>query len=104
MTYYTGIYVDHLTPTIRSASWPYDRGCHLFHYEHNVPLLDRFAELIGLRWSWRHNAPCFPHYDLTEKMRARAVAEGATEIDWRSEVGRAVMLRRRECLAARARK
>ena len=90
-----GLYVDHLVPTIRSRTWPYDRGCHLFHIGGDLGALDRFAATLGLKRSWRHDAPRFIHYDLTAHKREQAIAAGIPVIDWRSPEGRAFLISRR---------
>lgn len=95
-----GIYVDTLVPVPRNARWRWDKACHLFHEHHDLDRLDAFALHIGLQLHWMHRAPGFPHYDLHVRHRAAAVAAGATEVDRHHPVMRAVLLRRRETLAA----
>ena len=102
MTSATGIYVDPLCPTPRSRRWPWGQGCHLFHEHHDLVALDPFAVSLGMKTSWRHDAPGFPHYDLHPTHRVKAVAAGAVEVDRRHPVMAAMFQRRREFLAAKA--
>jgi len=57
--------------------------------------LHRFADAMGMRRQWFQAKPGRPHhahYDLPERARAEAVANGAVEVTWR-QVGQ--MLRNR---------
>jgi len=59
-----------------------------------------FAERMGMRRAWfqdRSGRPHHAHYDLPERARAEAVANGAVEVTWR-QLGR--MLRDRRQAAA----
>jgi hypothetical protein len=73
------VYVDQLSPTIRSAKWRHNKACHL--YADDVKELHAFAVLIGQKPWWFQNRPGFPHYDLTAGMRSRALLRGAIEHD-----------------------
>lgn len=42
--------------------------------------LHAMAARIGMRREWFQNKPNYPHYDLTEGLRAAAVAAGAQEV------------------------
>ncbi|HVC67147.1 MAG TPA: DUF4031 domain-containing protein [Acidimicrobiales bacterium] len=58
--------------------------------------LHAFAERIGMRRAWFQDRPGRPHhahYDLPERARAEAVANGAVEVTWR-ELGRMLRDRR----------
>jgi hypothetical protein len=67
------VYVDQMRP----ALWKYGKACHL--YADGVEELHAFALSIGMRRSWFQDREGFPHYDLTEGRRRRAVARGAVE-------------------------
>lgn len=71
------IYVDDAMILWRGKRW-----CHLVC---DGPLADlhAFAERIGLRREWFQNKPLHPHYDVTEPMRERAIANGAIATPWR---------------------
>ncbi len=97
---FTGIYVDTMVPSPRTRAWKWDHACHLFHELHDLAALDAFALSIGMRTSWRHDAPGFPHYDLHHRHRALAVAAGAIEVDRGHPVMRAMFERRRAFLAS----
>ncbi len=58
--------------------WPW-RGKKWAHLWTDGPLdeLHVFAQQIGLRREWFQDKRNFPHYDVTEGMRARALAAGA---------------------------
>ena len=73
------VYVDQLSPTIRSEKWRHGKACHL--YADDVGELHEFAAEIGLRPWWFQDRPGFPHYDLTAGMRRKAVERGAVEHD-----------------------
>lgn len=48
------------------------------------PELHSLAARIGLKLAWfQHHKPWFPHYDLTEPRRARAIKLGAIEVSKR---------------------
>lgn len=68
------IYVD-------ESIWPH-RGqlyCHMYS-DSGLDDLHQFAQAIGLRRSWFQDKPHFPHYDLSPKLRAVAVRNGAVSI------------------------
>lgn len=58
-------------------------SCHLFADDGDVGALHDFADLIGLRRSWYQGDGKYPHYDLTDYMREKAVKNGAREVDRR---------------------
>lgn len=43
--------------------------------------LQKMARLIGCHLAWFQNRPGFPHYDLSQTYRARAVEQGAVEME-----------------------
>lgn len=51
------------------------------HTDAGLAELHAMAERIGMRREWFQNKPHYPHYDLTESLRAAAVAAGAVEVD-----------------------
>ena len=58
--------------------------------------LHDFAARMGMRKAWFQEKPGRPHhahYDVPERARAEAVAQGAVEITWR-ELGRKLRDRR----------
>lgn len=75
------IYVDPLrrvSDRERAAcAWRRKHYCHLF--ADGLDELHSFAQKLGLKRSAFVDVPGFPHYDLTRAIRARALAQGATE-------------------------
>ncbi len=66
--------------------------------------LHAFAERMGMRRAWFQDKPDRPHhahYDLPERARAEAVANGAVEVTWR-ELGRMLRDRRNAATAGDA--
>ncbi len=58
--------------------------------------LHDFAERMGMRRAWFQHRPGRPHhghYDVPERARAEALAQGAVEVTWR-ELGRMLRDRR----------
>jgi hypothetical protein len=81
------IYVDGL----RNWGWKL-RGhkvasCHMFCSDVDLEELHAFAERIGMRREWFQPHRVTPHYDLTARRRAMAVALGAIEVDRRTASG-----------------
>lgn len=86
------IYVDNANIPAKvgrhSSVW-----CHLITDNPDLEELHQFAESIGLRRSYFQDKrysprdPGRPHYDVTARARARAVAAGAVEIDIREVRG-----------------
>jgi Protein of unknown function (DUF4031) len=76
------IYVDdiRITATVGrySARWS-----HLFSDVNDLGELHQFAQSIGLRRCWFQDKKSGPHYDVTERMRHRAIQAGACPISWR---------------------
>lgn len=78
------IYVD--TARIPARVGRHDaRWCHLMSDQIDPTELHEFAARIGLRRSWFQagQVPVHDHYDVTDGMRARAVAAGAVQLDLR---------------------
>lgn len=74
------VYVDPLMPCLQSRTWPYPEACHL--YADSEAELDAFAASIFLRPEWKQKARGkLTHYDLTRKMRAIAMNNGAIPTD-----------------------
>lgn len=73
------VYVDELSPCVKSAKWHYDHACHLV--ADSVEELQDFARKLGLKSSWFQDRPYLPHYDLTTGKRTKAVRLGAIELD-----------------------
>lgn len=66
--------------------------------------LHLFAERMGMRRAWFQERPGRPHhahYDLPERVRAEAVANGAVEVTWR-QLGRMLADRRLAVAAVEA--
>ena len=73
------VYVDPLFVTGLTRQWPYPRACHLF--ADGDKELHALAARIGLKRTWFQNRPGkLPHYDLTMRMRRRAISAGAIEL------------------------
>ena len=75
-------------------------NCHLFSDQLDLTELHSFATSIGLKRDWFQWKEAFglPHYDLTPRRRAAAIAGGAVEVD-RKEAVR-LWRARREAIAA----
>lgn len=73
------VYVDRLMKWPRTKAWPYGEACHLF--ADGLEELHAFAAKIGMRRAWFQGKATLPHYDLTAKRRAAAVAAGAKEVE-----------------------
>ena len=72
------VYVDEMLPCIRNANWPYNKSCHLVAVSFQE--LHTFAKELGLKRAWFHYQSGLPHYDLTTRMRRKAIRLGATPI------------------------
>lgn len=81
------IYVDEVIGS--GAPWAGGRSCHMISDESVGELLD-FAKRVGLPLQWFQARASIPHFDLSPRRRARAVAAGALEVDRRGlvEAGR----------------
>ena len=72
------VYVDAMTPCLPNKNWNFHESCHLFADTEGE--LHRFADKIGLKRRW-FQAGRLDHYDLSPRMRERAVTFGAIECD-----------------------
>lgn len=68
------VYVDGLM----SHGWRLGDSCHLI--ADTVEELHEFADRLGMKRAW-FQPRSSPHYDLTVRRRAKAVALGAIELD-----------------------
>lgn len=66
-------YVD----SLRNYGWQLGESCHLI--ADTVEELHDFAARLGMRRSW-FQARSFPHYDLTERRRTKALELGARSL------------------------
>jgi len=63
---------------------PYtSRWSHLFTDSDDLTELHDFARSIGLRRSWFQDKQSGAHYDVTERLRQRAINAGAQPVAWR---------------------
>lgn len=72
------VYVDRLRVVRPSRWWRFPTACHLF--ADTRPELAAFAERMGLAWEWFQDREDFPHFDITEGQRCKAVRLGALEV------------------------
>ena len=76
------IYVDDLR--VIATVGPYTaRWSHLFTDADDLTELHEFARSIGLRHSWFQDKASGAHYDVTDRLRERAIRAGAQTISWR---------------------
>lgn len=47
----------------------------------SIDELHRFASQLGLKRGWYQGHTRYPHYDITDTMRAKAISLGAQEVD-----------------------
>jgi len=79
------VYVDDLYPCVPSPRWRWNLACHLWADE--IEELHTFAAEIGLKRSWfQHTPGKMPHYDLTERLRDKAIKHGAVALGRRLAV------------------
>ena len=71
------VYVDDSRLAWRGKSW-----CHLV--ADSINELHAFAEQLGLKREWFQDRTMYPHYDVTLKVKARALALGAYAGDKRT--------------------
>ena len=77
------IYVDDIR--ILATVGPYTaHWSHLFTDSNDLTELHTFARSIGLHRSWFQDKASGAHYDLTDRMRHRAIHAGAQPISWRN--------------------
>lgn len=65
------IYVDN-----ECIPWKGEHWCHLV--ADSLPELHEFARLLGLRRSWFQERSVYPHYDVTVRVRDKALVLGAS--------------------------
>ena len=76
------VYVDDIR--ILATVGPYtSRWSHLFTDSEDLTELHDFATSIGLRRSWFQDKATGVHYDVTDRLRHRAITAGAQPIHWR---------------------
>lgn len=82
----TPVYVDPLMTCLVSRAWRWPKSSHLFVAPGtDIEALHAFAARIGLRRQWfQISRRGFPHYDLNEGRRVKAVRAGAVELDRRT--------------------
>lgn len=71
------VYVDDSRLAWRGKSW-----CHLV--ADSIHELHAFAEQLGLKREWFQDRTMYPHYDVTVKVKERALALGAYTGDKRT--------------------
>lgn len=76
------IYVDQLRAC--GAPWRGGVACHMVSDESLTELL-RFGRTVGVPIGWLQRGSC-PHFDLSPRLRAKAVHYGAVEVDRRGIV------------------
>ena len=73
------VYVDEMQVCVPTPKWPYTSACHLV--ADSAKELQTFAVQLGLHPSWFQNKSGMPHYDLTTRMRQKAIRMGAFELN-----------------------
>jgi len=74
------VYVDMMGPCLPNRNWRWRENCHLFADSESELLA--FAAAMGMPARWlQKGAGKLTHFDLTRGMRARAVRQGALEVD-----------------------
>ena len=98
------VYVDPMFPCIPTRNWRWNESCHLIADTEDE--LHTFAAKLGLKREWFQRDSRLPHYDLTARRRAVAVAVGAVELTRRQfvEVMRKGIESRQPSVAATARR
>lgn len=66
----------------RGAPWSGGRSCHLISDSSATELLD-FGRRLGIPLAWFQHRGTIPHWDLSPRWRARAIAAGARPVDRR---------------------
>ena len=91
------IYVDQLRPC--GAPWRGGVACHLVSDQSRDELLG-FAQSIRIPLAW-FQPGSIPHFDLSPKMRTRALRAGAVSVDRRGIVDAGRRFREAQAAAAR---
>ena len=89
------VYVDKLV----DYGWKHGPSCHLI--ADSVDELIEFAVSMGMRPEW-YQPKSSPHFDLNADGRARAIENGATELDSRAFVAKLRELRAKRASGASA--
>lgn len=66
------VYVDNVLIPSKGTLW-----CHMV--ADSLDELHSFAKRLGLKRDWFQHAATYPHYDVTNSMREKALRMGATE-------------------------
>lgn len=72
------VYVDLTRRIQKTKKWIYGSGCHM--WADNDSELELMARKLKLSKKWKHN----DYYDLTSRVRRRAIRFGAVEVNIRS--------------------
>lgn len=80
------VYVDDELIPWRGNHW-----CHMV--ADTLPELHAFASRLGLRKDWFQATSAYPHYDVTVRVRDRALTMGASMGDRRTIIGCAKLLK-----------
>lgn len=81
-----------MTVYVDDSIFPYRKTyyCHMMT-DSDLGELHAMADTIGLRRAWfQHRNPRHPHYDLSPRMRARAIAAGAVAVSSKELIQRCV--------------
>ena len=78
------IYVDEAIWSWRGKMW-----CHLL--ADSLAELHEFADKLGLKREWFQEKARFPHYDITDNMRTKAIHIGAISAN-RSQIAEVALL------------
>ena len=84
------VYVDNECIPWKGTYW-----CHLV--ADSLLELHEFARLLGLRRSWFQEHSVYPHYDVTVRVRDKALLLGASIGDRRIIISRAKQLKVEHC-------
>lgn len=71
-----------MTVYIDQAEWkkPNGRVAYSHMTADSLEELHEFAEKVGIKRCWFHRGSRYPHYDVSEKNREKAINAGAVEI------------------------
>lgn len=90
------IYVDPLMPYGWVMYGKHIDSCHLFTDDDNLDELHKIASAIGLKRNYFQNKKYFPHYDLVESKRIKAVKLGVKEVSLEEMVNISKKLKNRK--------